>query len=125
MSTDRDLQDNLASIGGVEGWQALNYLYNITPQKSDLNQRARARLEDKEQDLSKRRGIDSVYVLTGTLCERYIGTLPSATKQHSIPSGYWKIIFTNSTPTQGTFAAFIMNQAPSPGQLLHLPGHSR
>jgi len=54
--------------------------------------------------------IDSVYVLTGTLCERYIGALPSPSKHHTIPSGYWKIIFTNSTPTGGTLAAFIMDQ---------------
>ncbi|MGY2172861.1 DNA/RNA non-specific endonuclease [Pseudomonas gingeri] len=110
LKTDRGHQANLASMGGVEGWQALNYLSNITPQKSDLNQGAWARLEDKERDLSKRPGIDSVYVLTGTLYERYVGTLPSTTKQHTIPSGYWKIIFTNSTPTEGTFAAFIMDQ---------------
>ncbi|WP_342592903.1 DNA/RNA non-specific endonuclease [Pseudomonas sp. ICBG1301] len=31
-------------------------------------------------------------------------------KYHTIPSGYWKIIFTNSTPTRGTLAAFIMDQ---------------
>ncbi|WP_273822991.1 MULTISPECIES: DNA/RNA non-specific endonuclease [Pseudomonas] len=48
--------------------------------------------------------------MTGTLYERYIDTLPSTTKQHPIPSGYWKIIFTTSTPTEGTFAAFIMDQ---------------
>ncbi|KPA96372.1 DNA/RNA non-specific endonuclease [Pseudomonas asplenii] len=48
--------------------------------------------------------------MTGTLYERHIDTLPSTTKQHPIPSGYWKIIFTASTPTEETFAAFIMDQ---------------
>ncbi|WP_225920042.1 DNA/RNA non-specific endonuclease [Pseudomonas vanderleydeniana] len=110
LKTDRGHQANLASMAGVSDWQTLNYLSNITPQKSDLNQGAWARLEDKERTLVKQPGIDSVYVLTGTLYERYIGTLPSTTKQHTIPSGYWKIIFTNSTPTEGTFAAFIMDQ---------------
>lgn len=110
LKTDRGHQANLASMAGVSDWQTLNYMSNITPQKSDLNQGAWARLEDKERTLVKQTGIDSVYVLTGTLYERYIGTLPSTTKQHTIPSGYWKIIFTNSTPTKGTFAAFIMDQ---------------
>jgi endonuclease G len=37
---DRGHQANLASMGGVSDWQTLNYLTNITPQKSDLNQGA-------------------------------------------------------------------------------------
>ncbi|WP_232434473.1 DNA/RNA non-specific endonuclease [Pseudomonas asplenii] len=110
LKTDRGHQANLASMAGVSDWQTLNYLSNITPQKSDLNQGAWARLEDKERGLVQRPGVDSVYVLTGTLYERYIGTLPNTTKQHTIPSSYWKIIFTNNTPTEATFAAFIMDQ---------------
>lgn len=51
-----------------------------------------------------------MYVLTDTLFDRYIGTLPSTSKHHTIPSDYWKIIFINSTPTEFTLAAFIMDQ---------------
>lgn len=46
LKIDRGDQANLASLGGVSDWQTLNYLTNITPQKTDLNQGAWARLED-------------------------------------------------------------------------------
>ncbi|NWD71191.1 DNA/RNA non-specific endonuclease [Pseudomonas gingeri] len=110
LKTDRGHQTNLASMGGVPDWEALNYLSNITPQKAELNQGAWARLEDQERNLVSRPGINAVYVATGPLYERYIGTLPGTTKKHTIPSGYWKIIFTNTTPTLTTFSAFIMDQ---------------
>ncbi|STV83469.1 DNA/RNA non-specific endonuclease [Klebsiella michiganensis] len=42
-------------LGASADWQALNYLSNITPQASDLNQGAWARLEDKERALAERR----------------------------------------------------------------------
>lgn len=111
LKIDRGHQANLASMGGVGDWQALNYLTNITPQKSDLNQGAWARLEDQERSLSKASDVDAVYVTTGPLYEKNIGTLPGTNKVHTIPSGYWKVIFTGGTPASGLYAAFIMEQS--------------
>ena len=110
LKVDRGHQANLASMGGVADWETLNYLSNITPQKSDLNQGAWAALEDRERSLSKRADVDEVHVLTGPLYERYIGTLPGTATPHTIPSGYWKIIFVGKTPEAGLYAAFIMEQ---------------
>jgi DNA/RNA endonuclease G, NUC1 len=111
LKIDRGHQANLASMGGVTDWQTLNYLTNITPQKADLNQGAWARLEDQERNLSKAPDVDAVYVATGPLYEKNIGSLPGTNKVHTIPSGYWKVIFTGSTPANGLYAAFIMEQS--------------
>ena len=111
LKIDRGHQANLASMGGVTDWQTLNYLTNITPQKTDLNQGAWARLEDQERNLSKAPDVDAVYVATGPLYEKNIGSLPGTNKVHTIPSGYWKVIFTGSTPANGLYAAFIMEQS--------------
>lgn len=110
LKIDRGHQTNLASMGGVPDWQTLNYLSNITPQKSDLNQGPWARLEDQERNLSKDAAIDEVYVATGPLYEHFVGTLPGTNKVHTIPSGYWKIIFVGPSPENGLYASFVMNQ---------------
>lgn len=52
-----------------------------------------------------------VYVATGPLYEKHIGLLPGTNKVHTIPSGYWKVIFTGITPKDGLYAAFIMEQS--------------
>lgn len=110
LKIDRGHQANLASMAGVADWRALNYLSNITPQKADLNQGPWAHLETLERELSKKEGVDSVYVVTGPLYERFIGTLPGTTKEHVIPSGYWKVIFTGDSPSDGFYASFLMDQ---------------
>ena len=110
LKMDRGHQANLASMGGVSDWQTLNYLTNITPQKADLNQGAWARLEDQERSLSKAADVDVVYVATGPLYERRIGSLPGTNKVHTIPSGYWKVIFAGVTPADGLYGAFVMEQ---------------
>lgn len=110
LKIDRGHQANLASMAAMPDWESLNYLSNITPQKADLNQGPWEKLEVKERELSNRTTIEHVYVLTGPLYERYIGTLPGTTKLHTIPSGYWKVIFTGSRPDDGMFASFLMDQ---------------
>jgi endonuclease G len=111
LNMDRGHQANLASMGGIKDWQPLNYLSNITPQKEGLNRGAWARLENEERRLGKTDGIDAVYVATGPLYERAMGSLPGTKKVHTIPSGYWKVIFLGRTPADGMFAAFIMEQS--------------
>lgn len=115
LKVDRGHQANLASMAGVADWPTLNYLSNITPQKSDLNQGPWARLEDQERNLAKEAGVDQVYVVTGPLYEHFVGTLPGTNKVHTIPSGYWKIIFVGSSPQEGVYASFVMNQETPKG----------
>lgn len=110
LSIDRGHQANLASMAGARDWKSLNYMSNITPQKADLNQGPWAHLEVKVRELSKRKGINAVHVITGPLYERFVGTLPGTSKVHTIPSGYWKILFTGSTPEKGLYASFVMDQ---------------
>ncbi|MEQ9770902.1 DNA/RNA non-specific endonuclease [Pectobacterium jejuense] len=106
LAVDRGHQAPLAGLAAASDWQSLNYLSNITPQRADLNQGAWVRLEDKERALSNSK---TVYTVTGPLFERNIATLPNAPAVQ-IPSGYWKILFTGSSPADGKYAAFIMDQ---------------
>ena len=110
LAVDRGHQAPLAGLGASADWQALNYLSNITPQASDLNQGAWARLEDKERALAERRDVAAVWSVTGPLFERHIATLPAA-PEVELPSGYWKIIFIGSSPDKGEYAAFLLDQA--------------
>ncbi|CRM75521.1 Nuclease precursor [Pseudomonas sp. 25 R 14] len=60
--------------------------------------------------MSREAGIDEVYVVTGPLYEQFIGSLPGTNKVHTIPSGYWKIIFVGRSPEEGLYASFVMDQ---------------
>lgn len=107
LRTDRGHQVPLAAFKGSRHAAHTNYLSNITPQKSNLNQGSWMRLEGKVRDVV--RDVGEVYVMTGPLYERDMPSLPNADETHSVPSGYWKIICTE----QGNFinaAAFIYDQ---------------
>ncbi|MEW6533997.1 MAG: DNA/RNA non-specific endonuclease [Candidatus Auribacterota bacterium] len=90
LKSDRGHQAPLASFKGTKSWADTNYLSNITPQKSELNQGAWKRLEDWERELVC--AGNTVYVITGPLYEQEMEPLPYADEPHKIPSGYWKII---------------------------------
>jgi endonuclease G len=90
LGVDRGHQAPLASFKGTDCWAETNYLSNITPQKSALNQGPWKRLEEKVRDLVEAGHV--VYVMTGPLYERGLPPLPGADEPHEIPSGYWKII---------------------------------
>jgi endonuclease G len=92
LEVDHGHEVPLASFTATPDWEETNYLSNITPQKSDLNQGAWARLEDAERDLARDSNIPGVYVMTGPLYEREMPRLPNADEEHRVPSGYWKII---------------------------------
>ncbi|MBS0054650.1 MULTISPECIES: DNA/RNA non-specific endonuclease [Yersinia] len=109
LAVDRGHQAPLSSLAGHDDWKALNYLSNITPQKSALNRGAWARLEDKERQLANRPEVTAVYTVTGPLFEYDIATLP-ATESVQIPSGYWKVIFIGTSPDEGQYSAFLMEQ---------------
>ena len=110
LAVDRGHQAPLAGLGGTADWKALNFLSNITPQASALNQGAWKRLEDKERALADRSDVAAVWSVTGPVFERHVATLP-ATSGVEIPSGYWKIIFIGASPEKGEYAAFLLDQA--------------
>ena len=105
----RGHQAPLASFSGTEYWAKTNYLSNITPQRSELNQGPWMRLESAVRTLAQTQEVDAVYVQTGPLFERPMPLLPNADKAHMVPSGYWKIV---AVPDRQTIsvAAFLMEQ---------------
>ena len=108
--TDRGHQAPLGSFKGASNYYVVNYLSNITPQKSDLNKGAWARLESAIRNYVKKK--TSVFVVTGPYYERgkqpehsfpnYPGTL-------MIPIGYFKVVSINRP--NGIYAtAFVFPQ---------------
>ena len=112
LSVDRGHQAPLASFSGSPYAADTNYLSNITPQRSALNQGPWVRLETAERSLVERGRASeepaALYVLTGPLYERVMQPLPlpRGWVRHRVPSGYWKVIAT----ADGGLSAFIMDQ---------------
>jgi endonuclease G len=110
LKVDRGHQAPLADFKGTTLWAETNYLSNITPQRSDLNQGPWVRLENAVRaSVGENR---SVWVLTGPLYEQQWVTLPGADEPHRIPSGYWKIIAQGTPPDPSSVraVAFIFPQ---------------
>jgi len=105
LKTDRGHQVPLASFTGTPHWRQTNFLTNITPQKSNLNQGSWKRLENAVRRLAKTSG--SVFVITGPLYEadQEQMVLPGADEPHMVPTGYFKVVSSNSSVT-----AFIFDQ---------------
>jgi len=95
----------LRSFGGTVFWHTTNYLSNISPQKAALNRGPWSQLE-----AAVRRAADhekQLYVVTGPLYDgMMMEDLPSADEEHSVPTGYWKVIATED----GRISAFIFDQ---------------
>lgn len=104
LKVDRGHQTPLASQSGTPFAADTNYLSNITPQGSALNQGPWQRLEAAENQLVTRDRL-ALYVLTGPLFERVVPPLPGADERHRVPSGYWKVLRT----LDGRMSAFIMD----------------
>lgn len=106
---DRGHQAPLADFSNHPAWERTNYLSNITPQKSNLNQGPWARLESKERALAQQR--ESVYILTGPVYLEPMPSLPNARLTHQVPSGYWKIIAVQDEPNaRMRLAGFYLTQ---------------
>lgn len=109
---ERGHQAPLGSLDGGTATHEVNYLSNITPQKGNLNEGPWRIIEEQERRFA--RDGQPVYVITGPLFEKQMPPLPNSNKKHSVPSGYWKIIFVSTSAEygKGTFrlAAFILNQ---------------
>ena len=86
LHTDRGHFAPLGSFKGSPLAAQTNYLSNISPQYSDLNQGAWHNLELKIRSLVKRGNI--VYVMTGPLYDREMPKLPNADEDHRVPNGY-------------------------------------
>lgn len=115
LHADRGHQAPLASLTSMPNWEEANYLSNITPQQSALNQGPWEKLESAERALAKKAGIKAVYSLTGTLYEEEMPKLPKAHLNHVVPSGYWKVVAIEDDEGVQA-AAFIMHQdAPRAG----------
>lgn len=112
---DRGHQVPLASFTGTPYWRDTNYLSNITPQKSDLNQGPWQRLESAVRALAQAVDTEGVYVMTGPLYERAMPSLPNADEAHVVPSGYWKIVGTRNG-SSAKIAAFIFEQETPRGE---------
>ncbi|UII26747.1 DNA/RNA non-specific endonuclease [Fulvivirga maritima] len=106
--TDRGHQAPLGSLDGSPFWYEANYLSNITPQKSDLNQGAWVALEEKVREMVNKYKV--VYIMTGPLYEREMPPLPFADEPHKVPSGYWKIILVELRNGHIEPLAFIFDQ---------------
>lgn len=102
---DRGHQAPLASFSGTKTVEETNYLSNITPQSSALNQGPWVRLENKEREVVQRLSAP-LYVLTGPLFERMMEPLPKGDEYHRVPSGYWKVIAMDD----GRMSSFIFDQ---------------
>ena len=107
LKTDRGHQAPLASFKGSKHAAHTNYLSNITPQKSDLNQGPWSILEEKVRNMV--RHCNAVFVMTGPLFAREMKPLPECDEPHAVPSGYWKIVCTESAGSVHV-AGFIFDQ---------------
>lgn len=104
LKTDRGHQAPLASFAGHPHWSELNYLSNITPQKSALNQGSWVKLESAIREAVRFRR--SLFVITGTLYSEDEKPLPLADEAHKIPSAYYKVVYDR----KGNSASFIFDQ---------------
>jgi endonuclease G len=104
LKTDRGHQAPLASFAGHRAWSELNYLSNITPQKSALNQGAWVQLESAIREAVGFR--NSLYVITGTLYLEDEKPLPQADETHKIPSAYYKVVY----DMKGNSVSFMFDQ---------------
>ncbi|MEQ8243992.1 DNA/RNA non-specific endonuclease [Fulvivirga sp.] len=110
INVDRGHQAPLASFKGSRHASHTNYLSNITPQKSDLNQGPWVKLENKVRDVVK--DVGEVYVMTGPVYQRAMSPLPNADDAHKVPSGYWKIICIQEGSNVSVAAFFFDQNTP-------------
>lgn len=108
LHVDRGHQVPLASFGSTDNVQELNYMSNVTPQKSALNQQLWRKLEEAERDLAQAEAAGT-FVLSGPLYEREMPPLPGTQKAHRVPSGYFKVVLFRE-PSRLEVAAFIVAQ---------------
>ncbi|MFD2177766.1 DNA/RNA non-specific endonuclease [Veronia pacifica] len=104
LGVDKGHMAPLAAFANNPYWYETNYISNITPQKSALNQ---GPWEELEAAIRKGATYESpFYVVTGSLFEKKMPALPKADESHKIPSGFYKLVYN----AKGEGVAFIMEQ---------------
>ncbi|WP_394213529.1 DNA/RNA non-specific endonuclease [Enterovibrio calviensis] len=104
IGVDRGHMAPLAAFAGSKYWYETNYMSNIVPQTSALNQGAWEELEQAIRD-----GVsygEPLFVINGSLYENPMADMPKANEDHEIPSAFYKIVY----DVKGNAAAFIMEQ---------------
>jgi endonuclease G len=114
LKIDRGHQAPLAAFSGTADWSKTNYLSNITPQSSQLNQGPWEKLEAAEIRLAQQPDVTAVFVVTGPLNEHPTRPLPNADEPHTVPSAYWKVVAIQSASGVAT-ASFLMHQTSPRG----------
>ncbi len=92
LHVDRGHQAPLGSFKGSDDFAQTNFLSNITPQFTKLNQGAWKKLEDAIRQLARDHITAKIFVMTGPLYEWPMAKLPATNKHHEVPSAYWKIV---------------------------------
>ncbi len=111
LRVDRGHQAPLAAFKGHADWRKTNFLSNITPQSSKLNQGPWKILEGAVRSLAQSSNQD-VFVMTGPLYEWPMAKLPSTDKDHRVPSGYWKIVAAQSGSNVQVAAFYFYQDTP-------------
>lgn len=106
---DRGHQAPLGSFTNNPSWYKANYLSNITPQASDLNQGAWNNLEISERNISNK--YNQIYVATGPYYTKdHMCLLPNSNAGEIVPNGYWKVISVIVSDTSTKYIAFLFSQ---------------
>ena len=87
---------------------------NVTPQRTPLNQKLWNLLEQAERQFVLEKSA-ALYVVTGPLYERPMPPLPGADEEHTVPSGYFKVLAFERGDDIDT-AAVIAEQETGPGE---------
>ena len=103
LEADKGHQVPLAAFAGNQYWYEVNYLSNITPQDKHLNEGPWEELESAVREAATY--TEPLYVISGPVYERKMANMPNADETHTVPSGYYKIVY-NSKETM----AFFMDQ---------------
>ncbi len=119
LQTDRGHMAPLATFGSTERWETVNYLSNITPQSSALNQGPWRVLEDAIRDAAAHNPALEIYVITGSAYDGSFDGLPRADEPHRIPSAFWKLVAAPTVDESGRTRiealAFLLGQDTARG----------
>ncbi len=112
LGVDRGHQAPFASFKKSDDAQDTNFLSNITPQFTKLNQGAWKNLEEAARQLAKDNPSGKVFVMTGPLYEWPMAKLPAINKDHEVPSAYWKVIALVEGNTTNVSAFYFYQDTP-------------
>lgn len=110
LGVDRGHQAPFATFKNAPDLRQTNFLSNITPQFTKLNQGAWKELEEAVRDLARDHPTGEVFVMTGPLYEWPMAKLPDTDKDHRVPSAYWKIVAMQAATQQITVTGFYFYQ---------------